>query len=407
MKITKKFYGYLKKDTLLLVKRKKYLYLSIGLPILIALMFLLILNPSGYSIKAGICNLDGNSLSSQTINQLQGFKITILPKENCSEMLKQDVKNKVYPVGIVIPKDFSKNIQNLKQSHVIIYYDNTDISFSNLMAWKVDQALSPFKKTILSNINKKLKTNVKHVEDGMNIVEKIPGSQYFQKNINEINSNLTNVGAITNEFLVNPIWVSSQPIHIDKTAKDIGITFVFPIIALFIVLMLSSTSIIYDKKTNYLVRMKSSTNPLVYLLAKITFFVLLTLAQFALILIIFIIYGANLSISLPGLINLILFVGVTDTLLGLIIGLISDNEGIAILFSLILSFPLMLLSGIFSPLETMPLWIQKIATILPLTYQINFSKNALLFKSNFSYWWTIPSIIMVIITYFLINKKVK
>jgi len=407
MKIAKKFYGYLKKDTLLLVKRKKYLYLSIGLPLLIALMFLLILNPSGYLIKAGVCNLDGSSLSSQTINQLQGFKITIMPKENCSEILKEDVKNKLYPLGIVIPKGFSKNIQNLKQAHVIIYYDNTDISFSNLMAWKVDQALNPFKKTILSHINEELKANVKHIEDGMNIIEKIPGSQYFQKNINEINSNLTNVGNITSEFLVNPLWVSSQPIHIDKTAKDIGITFVFPIIALFIILMLSSTSIIYDKKTNYLIRMKSSTNPLVYLLAKITFFVLLTLAQFALILILFILYGANVSISFSGLTNLILFVGVTNTLLGLIIGLISDNEGIAILFSLILSFPLMLLSGIFSPLETMPTFIQKIATILPLTYQINFSKTALLFNSNFSYWWTIPSIIMLGITYFLINKKVK
>ena len=407
MKIAKKFYGYLKKDTLLLVKRKKYLYLSVLLPLLLALLFMLMLNPSSYSIKAGVCNLDHSQISNDAINKITTFHLEILNSNNCTKNLREDVRKGIYSLGIIIPEGFENKLNNLEQSNIIIIYDNTDISFSNLMAWKVDSSLAPLKQEIIDNINTQVKQDTKSARIGFNMIESFPASKYFGNELNNINESLTKIENVKTSFFINPLTVTHRPIYMEKTIKEIGITFIFPIIAMFIILMLSSTSIIYDKKTNFLSRVKASTNPLVYLLAKTVFFVFLTIAQLLIILIIFLIYGAHLSISFGGIINLILFVGIINALAGLIIGLISENEGIAILFSLMISFPLMLLSGIFSPIQIMPNFIQSISKILPLSYQINAAKTSLLFANNFSYSWLIIAAILLGITYYLFNKKVK
>lgn len=405
MKSLKKFYGYLKKDTLLLVRRKKYLYLSITLPIIIALLFLLILNPSQYAIKVGICDLDNTEETQLAFSNMNGFEPIFLPTDNCIENLKTQIKEQKYPLGITIGEGFTENLEDLQQSHITIYYDNTDISFSNLVAWKVDQSMEPFEKEIIDKINLEIKENLVSLREGIDIIKEIPESKFINKKISKIDNDVSKIENLKTEFLVNPLWTAHEPIYEEKSAKDVGITFVFPIIALFIILMLASTSIIYDKKTNFITRVKSSSSPFNYILAKITFFIGLTIVQFILIAAMFLIYGASLNISILGIINLILFVGITNTLLGLIIGLISDNEGIAILFSLIISFPLMLLSGIFTPLQTMPNFTQTLAKLLPLSHQINAAKLALLFKENISNIWIYPAIAMFILTLYLIRKK--
>lgn len=405
MKSLKKFYGYLKKDTLLLVRRKKYLYLSIALPIIIALLFLLILNPSQYTIKVGVCDLDNTKETKLAFSNMNGFEPIFLPSENCVENLKEKIKEQKYPLGIRIGESFTENLENLQQSHITIYYDNTDISFSNLVAWKVDQSMEPFEKEIIDKINLEIKENLVSLREGINTIKEIPESRFINKKISKIDKDVSKIENLKTEFLVNPLWTAHEPIYEEKSAKDVGITFVFPIIALFILLMLSSTSIIYDKKTNFITRVKSASSPFNYILAKITFFLGLTIAQFVLITALFLLYGASFSISILGIINLILFIGITNTLLGLIIGLISDNEGIAILFSLIISFPLMLLSGIFTPLQTMPNFTQTLARLLPLSHQIKSAKLALLFNQNIPNFWLYPAIIMFFLTLYLIRKK--
>jgi ABC-2 type transport system permease protein len=89
----------------------------------------------------------------------------------------------------------------------------------------------------------------------------------------------------------------------------------------------------------------------------------------------------------------------------MLIGLISDNEGIAILFSLIISFPFMLLSGIFYPLQTMPRLIQYFAKLIPLNYQIDYSKAVLLFGQSIGTRWLITAFILLIAVYYLITRK--
>lgn len=405
-KIALNFYGYLKKDILLLYKRKKYLYTFILVPIIIAFLFLLALNPQSYVLKLGVCDSDSTELSQKSFTELTNFQTQLLDKENCTQNLKEKIQLKELDLGIEIPKGFQENINNLKQSRIIVYYDNTDLALANLVSWKVDVALYPFEKKIIDSLNNELKSKVSSVRTNTDFLRDFSKqSRVLDNKFNEIDKDLKNIEELETEFLVNPIWTDQRAIYPEEKQAKTGIVFVFPIIALFVVLMLSSTSLIYDKNAGFITRVKSSTSPLVYLLAKISFFVFVVALQFLIILLLFLFEGSRYSIDITTIAKLIISVAVINSLIGILIGLISENEGVAVLFSLLISMPLMLVSGIFFPVQTMPKMVNFIASLMPLNYQIAASKSALLFNQEISNTWVYPAIIMLIICWYLIKKK--
>jgi ABC-2 type transport system permease protein len=169
--------------------------------------------------------------------------------------------------------------------------------------------------------------------------------------------------------------------------------------------MLSSASFIYDKKTNFIIRVKTSTSPIIYLLAKFVFFFAITLINFIIILLLFEISGASFNYNLLAILNLVAFIAVVDTAIGLIIGLVSDNEGVAILFSLIISLPFMLISGILYPVQTMPGVVQFFAKLIPLNYQVMYAKTVMLFGESFGLTWVYFAIGLFVIIYYLMRRR--
>lgn len=400
----RKFYGYLKKDFLLLYNRKKYLYTFFLLPIVISLLFLLVLNPVNYQIKAGICNLDSNKLSDSLFEEMENFESTSYPLENCENNLKEDIKSGKISLGIVIPSDFSQGLESLKRVSIVAYYDMTDVSLAGLLSWKVDNSMQSFEKQIIDELNNKFTSNVREVREGLTLVsDNLPKT--LSRRLDSTEDDLRMIEEMETDFLLNPINTHHKSVYESDFNKAAGLVFVFPLIAIFITLMLSSTSIIYDKNTKFLTRVKSSTSPGVYLFAKLIFFVVLVILQFLIIIGLFIAYGARYSITFLPLLELVVSIAIIDTLLGFLIGLISENEGIAVLFSLIISFPLMLTSGIFFPTQTLPRIIQWIAKIMPLNFQIQASKSILLFNQGLTHQWIIPAGLLFCLTWYLIKRR--
>ena len=403
---SKRFYGYLKKDFQLLVQRKKYLYLFILLPLVIASLFLFALNPGEYEISVGVCDFDNTDISKQAVNNLNGFRPLHLDRDNCLETLDSKLKTGELDLGIEIGNGFSNNLENLEQSKLVIYYDNTDVALSNVISWKVDNSLDPLKREIIDELNTELNSRVENIRSNLEIIQDFDDftSSAIDKRVDAADKDLQKIEQMNTEFLVKPIWTDKRPIYENSSKKDAGIAYIFPILAIFIILMLSSTSIIYDKQTNYLTRIKSTTTPISYIVAKVLFFTSLVAAQFLIIFAIFLLSGATYSPSLIGILQLILLIGIIDTLIGLIIGLTTNSEGIAVLFSLMISFPLMLVSGVFFPTQSLPRLVQWIGKILPLEFQINASKTALLFGQSIGPNWIYIATILFIVVLFLIRK---
>ena len=406
VKIPLKFYAYLKKDFLLLVKRKKYLYLSIAIPLVVAMLFLFMLNPSKAGIKVEVCDYDNTEYTRNEISNLEGFDVKFLNLDNCREDVISHIKSGKTDLGLEIEKGFSSKIDDAKPAGIIIYYDNTDIALANLVSWKFDVSLGEYKRSIVDVFNQELKRKVSGLRSNVDIaLDLASSSSAISRRIQLIDTDLKKIEEMPTDFLMNPIWTDPKPIYEEKLAKDSGIAFIFPIIAMFLVIMLSATSLIYDKNTNFLIRVKSSTSPALYILAKLAFFFTVTAAQFLIILLMFWIYGSTYSMPFLGVLHMILLVSVLNSLIGMVIGLISENEGIAILFSLMISFPLMLLSGVFFPLQTMPGFLQYLSKIAPLYYQISVVKSVMLFDQAISYNWIYALVILFLVVHFMIRRK--
>ena len=401
MKLLNRFFGYLKKDFYLVYKRKKFFYLFLGIPLILALLFNFFLNPVSYKLNAGVCDLDKSSLSRNVLTA-DNINFKILNEENCTELLKRKIILKEIDFGIVIPKNFEEEINNLKQSHLKVIYDNTDVTFSNLISWKVDAEMYRFKRRVIDEINKNLKEDISVVEKSYFVFKDyIPSS--FKNKATDFEKNLNNIKELDTEFILNPIWTSKEPIYEEKIKEKAGIVYVFPIISLITILMLSSISIIYDRKNGFLTRVKSNSFGLTYLLAKVLFFVILVFVQFLIVLSIFFFNGIKYDLSLNFLV-LVLAVGILNCLTGFIIGFLSENEGIAVLFSLIISFPLMLISGIFYPVQTLPKIVQYLFLINPLSYQISLSKSIILFNQLPKKDWVYLSILLFLISFWLLKR---
>jgi ABC-2 type transport system permease protein len=405
---TRRFYGYLKKDFTLLVKRKKYMYLTFLLPFLVGILFLLMISPSNAKIKVGVCDFDNTDYSTKLIDGLSNsFDVELLTGENCALELVNSIKTRKRSLGIGIKEGFSEDINNLEQTNIVVYYDNTDIAFSNLISWKVDVSLNPYKTYILDKFNQELKSKVNSIRTNVDVALELSDNfNTINSRIRQIDSDLKKIEKMQTRFLIEPITTIQKPIYEGQSMSEVGIAFIFPILAMFIVLMLSSTSLIYDKKTHFTTRVKSSTSLFIYLISKIVFFVLLTILQFIIILILFLSFGAKYQYPFLDILSMLVLIGVINSLIGIIIGIISDSEGVALLFSLIISFPLMLLSGIFSPLQAMPIVAQFLAKILPLYHEINLVKSVLFFNAGISSAIVITALILFIITYYLVEKRV-
>ena len=403
-----KFYGYLKKDFMLMYKRKKYLSMFILLPLVIGILFLFFINSGGYTIDVAVCNYDDSISSALALGELKDFDVELLDggEVECPDLIKEGISSGKYSLGLEIPSGFSSNIEDLKQSKVNIYYDNTDIAFSSLVAWNVEESLEPFERAVVDSINSNVKGKASVARSGLDFLESSTGlSSRLEKKFDEVDDNLRKIVGLETEFIVNPVWVNHIPLN-DKSIVDSAIAFIFPILAMFVILMLASTSLIYDKKSLFIIRVKSSTSPALYLFAKLLFFVCLTIVQFLIIFGLFLISGANYSFSWLNLLELIVAISFLNTLIGFLIGLISDNEGIAVLFSLMIAFPLMLVSGIFYPVQTLPGFVRWFSNILPLNYQIESTKMVLLFNQNISNWWIVYSLVLFCIVWLVVKRKI-
>jgi ABC-type polysaccharide/polyol phosphate export permease len=274
-----------------------------------------------------------------------------------------------------------------------------------LLSWKVDSSLGAFEREIIDSLNSELNARISSARSNIDFfTEMIPVSPSLEERVEEIDSDLRTIGEMDTEFLIDPVWTDKKPVYEEGLKKSAAVAFIFPILALFVVLLLASTSVIYDKKTGFLTRVRSSTSPFLYLLAKLVFFTVLVFAQFLIIMVLFLLYGATYSYSFFSLLNIIVYIAVIDSLLGIIVGLISNNEGVAVLFSLIISFPLMLISGIFFPVQTLPRAVQYLTSVMPLNYQILASKSILLFNQGISNTWVYFAVVLFALVYWLIGR---
>ncbi len=137
-------------------------------------------------------------------------------------------------------------------------------------------------------------------------------------------------------------------------------------------------------------------------------FLLTVLSDAILVIIAYTLFGASLNFTiLTSLVTLVilfsgmlLFIGI-----GILAGMVSDNEETVSVIGNLIIFPMMFLSGVFFPLAFAPSYVKTISDFLPLTYFINSLNDMLIYKNYSVLELEVPILIVFSIAIFLISVK--
>lgn len=375
-----------RKEVLILLRRRKFLALITLLPLILgSLMAILPSLTSFNDVRIGLCDLDGTVLSQRFVNEVQSsFSTRILNESEsfCVEELSRGVKSKAYTLGIIINHGFSDKLSNFTKASLDVYFDNSDFRFETYLDWFIYSSLSGFKTSVAKEGEQVLKSRVGEVYSLAVSVQSVTSgfNNVISDKVDEFVSTLGLVRNLDVSFLSEPVIVNKNGVYDITSPATTAFPMVVGVLSVFTLFMLASTSVIFDKSRNYLVRLKTSKTFLLnYLLAKCAVFFIISAAQFMILFLLFFVLGASFKINLLGLLLTIILVSCVNTLIGMLVGFVSENETVAILFSLLLTLPFLFISGVFYPVEMFPCFIRFLAEVFPLKMEIELVKSASVF----------------------------
>ncbi len=398
-----KITGLIYKELMLLSRRKKAPILVILLPIILSIVYLsttyALTNPE-ITLSVGVCNFDPNPEVNKLISSLSGkFSVQTLDSENCLANLKNKIKDGTFLIGLSIPSDFSSKLSTARQGTLTFYVDESRPALAAVVGLVLNSGLSSYSsdviadaeselhnfaseaRTRLDDVSSVLNLTIKTLSDNKNLL----GLMYplLSSYLNDLDAKLKSydkdLGFVENisvAFLTNPIVFNQKNIYDVASPISFNFSIIFTIVSLFTLLLLCSTGYIFDKRTNYLLRIRSSKTPIVhYIFIKMIFYSLISGLQFIMILALMIFtQGATFNINFLGLIATFFLITAINSLIGMLIGVIAKTENVAILVSLILTLPFIFLSGGTVPIEFLPGFLQFIANAFPLRLEIQLLK---------------------------------
>jgi ABC-type multidrug transport system permease subunit len=429
--------GLVYKEFLMLARRKKAPLLILILPIVLTIIYSAgtnALSAPQSVITVGVCNHDPAAAS--IINSLDSeFRVTMLSGADCELTLINGVKNGQYIIGISVPAEFTGLINDGRQGVITYYVDDSNPVSASVSGYFLEQGFSGYSQGVIAGSETELRTMATSARNQLNSAlsainstintleayQGLLGVAYplvngylttIRNDLEGYDNNLRFVQSLSAEFLTRPVYFSRGQVYEGANAASFNFASIFVIISLFTLLLLGSTGLIFDKKSNYLLRIKAGKTFLPsYIASKLVFYFTLSLVQFFLVMLLTLAQGAAFNFDFITVILSVGVITVLNTAIGLLIGAVSESENVAILSSLMISLPFIFLSGIFLPLEFMPDYIKFFANIVPLYKEILLLKQVAVLGAGVSAAGAlmtdlgIVSLIVLVITWALIKFR--
>ncbi len=181
------------------------------------------------------------------------------------------------------------------------------------------------------------------------------------------------------------------------------------VVLMLITFLTASTSLVTERKSGTMIRNMLSPIPLhVFLLEKMIFLLFLCAIQLVLMLIVVAFFDVFFSFSFE-LLGVFLLTSLFLIMGGMLLGACAQSENTALLSSLVLSIPLMFLSGVFFAFESMPKEMAMLGTYSPLTMAVALVESIQLYHTPPSFFFLEIllglCIIFFSLTYLLVKKN--
>lgn len=356
---------FVKKEFWHVLRDKRTLLLLFGMPVVQILLFGFALSTEVKNTKIGILDQDKSQNSLELTAKISSNQYFEIDKNLSSILQAEDAfKDGKIKIILVIPAEFSENMESGNKAPLQLISDGTDLNLANQTY------------NFLSNI-----------------ILDFYSQKTFQQNMGvqpEIH------------MLYNP-QLKGAPNFVPG---------VMAFILLIICVLMTAIAIVREKESGTLeVLLVSPMQPHIMILAKaIPYFIL------SVVILISILILSVTVLDLPIKGNLLLLFGIsiifiiTNLLIGIVISILTETQQTAMLISLVgTMLPTLMLSGFMFPVENMPLMLQVISNIIPAKWYYEIVKNIMIKGTGLEIVWKHMIVLlgMMTVLFFIAVKKFK
>ncbi len=237
-----------------------------------------------------------------------------------------------------------------------------------------------------------------------------------------LTSDIDRTGHVIGDVIARSPAVIAAPVKLERESVFKGrsyLDFLMPgiisIVLMFISFLLASITIVQERSKKTLIRTLLTPLSLgMFLFEKTAALIIISFLQgIILIIVAFVFYGILIppnqlaSLFLVILVYAAAFIGI-----GMALATLAESENTAMLLTLVLSIPMLFLSGVFFPFETMPEMMILLGNALPITMGIRALETVLIYQKGFEafYVYLIPLLAYGLagmgIAYILLRKEI-
>lgn len=182
-----------------------------------------------------------------------------------------------------------------------------------------------------------------------------------------------------------PVRLERDSVFRDRTNLDFLMPGIISIVLMFISFLLASITIVQERAKKTLIRTLMTPLSLRgFILEKTTALILIAMLQgIIMVVVAFVFYRIVIPVDqLPQLFLVILVYSAAFIGIGMALATFAESENTAMLLTLVLSIPMLFLSGVFFPFETMPQLMISLGNALPITMGIKALGSVLIYQEG-------------------------
>lgn len=324
---------YMIKKEFIEIKRSKLIGLLIIAPIIQVIIFGYVATTDIKNVKTILCDMDNSTESKKLCDKFlntEYFKIVDKIK-NPNEIDKFILQNKAV-IAISIPAKFSSDLKNSKKTFVQIIVDGTDSNMSTISLSRAVMIINSFSED--------------YFKPKIEIIKKI-------------------AGGVPEIIMEERIWYNPEL----KSANTM-VPGVVGLILTIVTLAITAVAIVREKESGNIEQvLVTPIKPSEIIAGKVIPYIIIALLDIILITVASIlVFRINFEGSFILLIGLSLFMILANLGLGIFVSTISTTQQQALLSSIFIAVPSILLSGFLFPIKNMPEILQLLTYLIPMRY---------------------------------------
>jgi ABC-2 type transport system permease protein len=359
-KVMRSFFAFVRKEFYHILRDRRTLLILFGMPVVQIILFGYAVTNDFKGARIGVWNQAGDALSTELIDRLQASGHFALFDTYRSYAELEDAFEKAQiKMAVVIPPELGTVFYEGRPATVQLLTDGTNPNTASMLVNYATAILQGF-------------------QAGKNNGQSPP----FQV-------------VVDSRMVYNPELLS----------VFMFVPGVMTLILMLVSAMMTSLTIAREKELGTMeLLLVSPLSPMIIILGKVTPYILLSLINTGLILLVsFYVFGVPIVGSLWLLLGLSLIFILMALALGILISTRTDSQQTAMMISLImLMMPTMLLSGFVFPIESMPTFLQYISKIIPARYFIIMLKDVMLKGSTLSFIMNEVLVLLGMTVFFLL-----